>query len=276
MFSSSNVSSSDGSPSSLAALARSMHSSLVRPLLDMVLPVDCAGCGLPDHTVCPACRAPFHRPIGPSVAAAQRERLGPVPVAACARYEGPTARLVHAWKDGGRRDVTPVLAAGLARAITSLPLPNGRPVRLVPVPSSPSARRRRGEDLLLRLARSAASSARCGGPSGPGPDVRELAVLGQTRRVADQAGLDLGRRAANLAGAYAVTRPPPGDAFEAVCVVVDDVLTTGATAAEAVRAVRSHGMSVAGVATVCLTPRYHPGPQPGPPSTGCRPGSDLD
>jgi predicted amidophosphoribosyltransferase len=77
--------------------------------------------------------------------------------------------------------------------------------------------------------------------------------------VADQAGLDASARAANLTGAL-VTAPGAARAVHRSqaapqLVVIDDVVTTGATLAEAVRALRANRLSVAGVAVVAATPR---------------------
>jgi predicted amidophosphoribosyltransferase len=73
--------------------------------------------------------------------------------------------------------------------------------------------------------------------------------------VRDQAALNAQQRADNLAGALCTTRtmrPRAGDAV----VVVDDVVTTGATLTEAVRALHTAGNSVLGAATVAATSRW--------------------
>ncbi|MGV9994982.1 ComF family protein [Streptomyces sp. NPDC003374] len=108
----------------------------------------------------------------------------------------------------------------------------GGPVLLVPVPSARRAVRARGHDPVRRVALAAAGELRrCGRPA------RVLAVLRQRRAVADQSGLDSRQRLANLAGALQVV---PGGArllSAGPVVVVDDLMTTGASLTEAARAV---------------------------------------
>jgi predicted amidophosphoribosyltransferase len=74
--------------------------------------------------------------------------------------------------------------------------------------------------------------------------------LGLGRSPADQSGLDQSSRRANLAGAFVAGRLPPGG-----LVVVDDIVTTGATLAEAVRALQVAGRTPVGAATVAATTR---------------------
>lgn len=85
--------------------------------------------------------------------------------------------------------------------------------------------------------------------------VTVVAALRHVRRVADQAGLDARGRAANLAGALAVRREAQPRLEGRPVVLVDDVLTTGATLAEAARALSSAGVSVCAGAVLAATPR---------------------
>lgn len=226
----------------------------------LAVPVDCAGCGLADTTLCSGCRRLVDGPARPVPVAL------PVPVHACASYAGPVSRIVVAWKDRGRQDLTAALAPALARAVAATvdaavdaAAPGagrvaGRagPVVLVPVPSSARACRERGADVAACLAAAAARRLRA-----RGLPVRAVPLLRQQRRVSDQAGLGATGRAANVAGAFARRRGRRLPAGAAV-VVVDDVVTTGASAAEAVRVLRLHDAAVLGVAAVAWTPRRRP------------------
>jgi predicted amidophosphoribosyltransferase len=224
----------------------------LRALALLAVPVECGGCALPDTALCPGCRQRLTAPaVGVAVAV-------PAPVYACVPYAGPVSRAVVAWKDRGRLDLTAPLAGTLARAVLATldaaPAPAGAArlglVLLVPVPSSAGARRARGADVAALLAARTAREVRVAGGA-----VRVARVLRQRRRVVDQAGLGAGARARNVSGAFAVRRGlgrrlPRG----ALVVVVDDVVTTGASAAEACRVLAAEGAVVLGVAAVAWTP----------------------
>jgi len=149
------------------------------------------------------------------------------------------------YKERGRRDLAGSLCVLLVSALERLTPP--RHAVLVPIPSSASSRRARGYDHLTPLARRA------------GRLVRRsvLPSLDFSRDVADSAGLSVAGRNANLAGAMRA-RPParPGQPV----IVVDDIVTTGASVREACRALRVAGWSPVGFAAVAATPR--PGTQP--------------
>jgi ComF family protein len=199
-------------------------------LLDLVLPRVCAGCQAPGAVLCRACclalAAPrLHRP-DPCPA-------GLPPLVAAAAYAGPVRAALLAHKEDGRLALARPLGRALAAAVALLGAPEAV---LVPVPSARAAVRARGHDHARRLARAAGRSA---------------PLLVPARRVADQAGLSSAGRAENLRGALRARRPLEG----LPVVVVDDVVTTGATLAEAARALRAAGADVRGAAVVAATAR---------------------
>jgi predicted amidophosphoribosyltransferase len=118
----------------------------------------------------------------------------------------------------------------------------------VPVPSTRAAVRRRGHDPTLRITAAAVAALRA-----RGVPVRRVPALAHARRVADQAGLPMAGRAANLAGALHVARP--GAVAGRRVVLVDDVITTGSTLAEAARALCAAGAEVPAAAVIAATPR---------------------
>lgn len=202
-------------------------------LTDLVLPAECGGCGRPRAVLCPECRA--------ALSGAVPRRVRPVPepcglpvVHAAAPYADAVRSVLLAHKERGALPLARPLGVALAGAVREGPvgLPGG-PVLLVPVPSGRGAVRARGHDPARRIALAAAAELRRAGMP-----ARVLAVLRQRRPVADQTGLDGPRRLENLAGALSVTAGGAGLLREGRVVLVDDVMTTGASLTEAARAVR--------------------------------------
>lgn len=168
-----------------------------------------------------------------------------------APYAGSTRRLVVGFKDRDAVAVAPALGAALAEAVVSAVAGHacGGPAGLVPVPSLRSSRRRRGYDPVVELARLAARHA-----VARDVEVQVLPVLEHVRAVRDSAGLSSAERAANIGHALRV-RPRVFLPGALPLVLVDDVVTTGATLAEAARALRESGAEVVAAAAVAATLR---------------------
>jgi len=79
-------------------------------------------------------------------------------------------------------------------------------------------------------------------------------VLRVRRRVADQSGLGATERRANVAGALGL-RPGAAARLGGPVILVDDIVTTGSTLAEAARALRASRARVVGAAVICATNR---------------------
>jgi predicted amidophosphoribosyltransferase len=197
---------------------------------------------------------------------------------AAGAYAGPVRPAVLAFKEHGRAELAVPLGTALALAVVAVlrglpePGPGAGAVLLVPVPSSAAAVRRRGRDHVRELADAAAAELRAAGV--PAATAR---LLGRApgRRVRDSAGLGAVEREANLAGRYRARPLRTGLLPGSHVVLVDDVVTSGATLTEAARALRADGIAPTVrpdgpvlAAVVAATPRRAARPLP-----GTRPGS---
>ena len=110
------------------------------------------------------------------------------------------------------------------------------PLTVVPAPTRRSSARRRGGDPVARMARAAAADLR---------DVDVTQALRLRAMVRDSVGLSGADRQRNIAGRVKINKPVAG-----VVLVVDDIVTTGATASESVRVLHVSGADVAGVLAI--------------------------
>jgi ComF family protein len=199
--------------------------------LAVLLPVDCAGCGAPDRTVCAACAETLlARPVTRRLPDGTR-------VVSALEYDGTVRSAILQLKEHGRTDVARHLAVPLRAALSA---ESGPGVRVLAVPTSRAAFRRRGYDPVALLLR--------------GAGVRAPRVLATTGASVQQKTLGIAERAANREGSLRARRRLAGHRV----VLVDDVVTTGATLAEAARVVRAAGGEVLAAVTLAHTPRRLP------------------
>jgi predicted amidophosphoribosyltransferase len=150
------------------------------------------------------------------------------------RYEGVVRQALLALKENGRTDVAKPLGLALAPALARAAQPG---VELVAVPTSRAAWRRRGYDPVALLCRRAG--------------VELSKVLVHNRSTLSQKTLGIEDRASNLVESMRARQSLVGRKF----ILIDDVVTTGATFAEASRALRTAGAEVIGGAALAFTPR---------------------
>ena len=213
---------------------------LATAAVDLLLGAACPGCGRPSRALCAAC----------SAAVAPRPRVvrtSPLDVAASGEHAGVLRLAIVAWKEEGRTSLLRPLAHLLAASVVEVVAESLAPVVLVPVPTSRRSRLARGADVVDQLAREAA-----GLLQRAGADVTVRQALRVARRTADQSGLGARERARNLAGAFAL-RSETGLAAGDI-VVVDDIVTTGATIGEAARVLAAAGHLSRAAAVVAHRP----------------------
>ncbi|MFF4246648.1 ComF family protein [Streptomyces sp. NPDC001822] len=205
-----------------------------RETVGLVLPVSCAGCGRPRSDLCDACARALR--VAPRRVRPAPEPSGLPVVHAGAPYENCVRAVLLAHKERGGLGLAGALGGALAAAVRAGAGHEGgaRTLFLVPVPSARRATAARGHDPVRRIAVAAGAELRRGGAR-----ARVLAVLRQRRAVADQAGLGARERQANLSGALMVAAGGAEALARGRVVLVDDLLTTGASLADAARAVRA-------------------------------------
>jgi predicted amidophosphoribosyltransferase len=224
---------------------------LVVAVADLVLGSSCAGCAGSAGLLCPACRHELDQPAKLLV-----RRPGGLAVVAKGIYGGSVRAVVLAHKEGGRLAVCRPLADALAAAVIDLLAAadcshdlSDRPTALVPAPSTRASTRRRGHDPLLRIARRTGVVVRRTGRA-----CTVVPAVRHSRRVADQAGLGPAARLANVHGSMTVRRGAAALLAGRCVVIVDDVMTTGATIGEVARALRTAGVEPCGVAVIADAP----------------------
>lgn len=217
---------------------------VMRGTLALALPQRCPGCAgavATGRLLCGACEAAI--PIV-SIAVCARCLARGGEGTACARhadaevwpawvYDERASRVVHALKYEGRTRLAPHLARVMARALPARPAIG----LVVPMPLHPARRRERGGNQAEALA--LALSARVGAPCVPGALVR-------VRATPPQARLDPDARRANVKDAFQA--PHPEWVRGRTVLLVDDVITTGATFEAALGALRRHGARAVGAA----------------------------
>ena len=204
-------------------------------VLALLLPERCAVCEAPGKMLCAGCRAALIRLVPPlcercgspgawpvrRCAECSGRRLGFASARAAIVYDDRARRLVGAWKERGRRGL-----AGLAADLVAEVVPRPAADAIAFVPPDPERRRQRGDappaSLALELSERWSLPLRL--------------LLRRTRAGDRQTGRALAERRRNVRGAFA-----PAAAAPRAVILVDDVYTSGATAAACATELRRAG-----------------------------------
>jgi len=205
---------------SLAAV-RTLLGAAANRALDLALPASCAGCGQEGDALCRECRTALDIRVlaEPGVPIGLPADL-PAPLLQlewCAPFTGVARRALHSLKYDGERRLAPLMGAAVARRWARAGAAGDA---FVPVPASPDRLRERGYDQAALIATAAARQL----------SLPVLEALERTRATTAQFDLDRAARATNLVDAFRVRDLAIADAVRGRwLVLVDDVVTTGAT-----------------------------------------------
>ncbi len=161
------------------------------------------------------------------------------PAYSAVEYSSVAQRVLLSSKESGLRDADQLIVQALSHSLGYMYGEQGI-ADLVPVPSRKSATRKRGRDFILMHTLELSKNRH----------VRVLPLLRHTRRVRDQSSLNAKERQRNLSQSLACTERAQG--AHTPVIIVDDVVTTGATLREAGRALHAGGFCVIGAITACV------------------------
>jgi ComF family protein len=210
--------------------------------LDVAWPAECVSCGTEGEALCDRCRPGLEvrlsAPPGTPLGLPADIPMTLLQLEWCAPFSGAARRAVHGLKYAGDRRLARPLGEAIARRWAAATAGGDM---LVPVPASPDRVRRRGYDQARLLAEAA----------GRALDLPVVPALVRRRSTAAQFDLDRSARTGNVRGAFVVTPESAGGALRGRwLVLVDDVVTTGATLAASAEALLAAGAM--GVSAVTL------------------------
>jgi len=204
----------------------------IRALQEIIFPSRCLGCGQLGLEICSSCRKSWH----PHIYRQWSQHLPTYPIYSAVTYSPTAGKVLLAAKENNLAIADQLIYQALSHSLIFSLRENGGDF-LISIPSRKSVARKRGRQFIATLA--SQLSAETGLPA--------YENLEHTRRVRDQSSLDAKSRFDNLDGSMKSLNFLSGRA-----IVIDDLVTTGATLQEAVRALRNRGIEVAAAVTACV------------------------
>ena len=206
-------------------------------LSEILFPARCFGCRALGPTICSKCRVLWSPHL-------YRSTLDSMHVYSAVLYSPVAKRIILSAKENGVKAADELIIHALTHSLHLL-LRDFEIGILVPAPSRKSSNRKRGRDFLSEITHSIAES----------EALESMDLLIHTRKVRDQSGLSAHDRNENIYQALAIDRNKlPSLGVDTDVILVDDLLTTGATLLEARRALKVRGIRVIAAITACLSP----------------------
>jgi predicted amidophosphoribosyltransferase len=209
---------------------------LIRSLNELLFPSRCISCSALGLSLCAKCRRGWNPHIYiTEIGGGEGNSLT---VISSVLYSPIAQKVILGAKENRLTMADELISSAMSNSLQYF-LKRERVEFLIPIPSRKSATRLRGREFIEEMARPA--SEKFGIPL--------RSPLAHGKRVRDQSGLSFQERRNNLEGAFVVERV---DELHGNAVLVDDLVTTGATLNEAARALRYAGIQVIGAVTAAL------------------------
>ena len=207
---------------------------LIDDLAQLIFPTRCYGCNRLGLSICTECRREW-------IPHYYKTHVQHLKVHSALLYTPTASKILLAAKENSIQGADDLLISAIIHVLHKAKL-DSQYFQLVPIPSSKSSQRRRGRSFMVEMTKMISREMHL-----PVNDCLQL-----TRRVADQSGLTRDQRKTNLEGAFSVK---PGAILRGDLILIDDVVTTGATLSEAARALNSQGFHAVGsvsAVTACV------------------------
>jgi predicted amidophosphoribosyltransferase len=189
-------------------------------LSHLVFPTRCYGCNSLGISICTTCRHEW-------IPHYYKTHINALNVHSALAYTPTASKIILAAKENGLQGADDLLIAAIVHVLNKARFDKGH-FSLIPVPSSKQSQRRRGRSFIVDLTKTISHNTGLG--------INDC--LQVSRRVSDQSGLTRVQRNSNMHGAFSLK---PGAILRGDAILIDDVVTTGATLQEAARALNSQG-----------------------------------
>ena len=203
----------------------------------LLFPTRCFGCRELGYSICSQCRRQWNPHLFQS-------RVSDVAVYSAISYSPVAKNILLAAKEQSIKSADQLVHIALRASLQEL-FQKHSSCALVPIPSGRSSNRRRGRDFINEMAISVAKDF----------GVAVLPLLEHRRVIRDQSNLNIAGRRENLAMALSIKPEFHGIYSGESVVILDDLVTTGATINEANRALTRGGFKVQAAATACVALR---------------------
>ena len=203
----------------------------------LLFPTRCFGCRELGYSICSQCRKLWNPHL-------YKSRILDVAVYSAIPYSSVAKNILLSAKEQNIKSADRLVQIALSASLQELFQKHAR-CAIVPIPSGRSSNRRRGRDFINEMAISVAKDF----------GVAVLPLLEHQRIIRDQSNLNIADRRENLAMALAVKPSFHRNYSGESVVILDDLVTTGATINEANRALTRGGFKVQAAATACVALR---------------------